>query len=129
MKNIISQILSFSISIIYLQSLYFKFTAHPDSIYIFTTLGVEPWGRLGLGTIELFTSILVFSPKTRIIGVTISFFIIIVALLSHLLIIGIEVHEDKGKLFFLALTIFVFSTIYLIIHRNRLIKLLAYFKK
>ena len=36
-------------AIVLLQTLYFKFTAHPDSVYIFTTLGIEPYGRIGSG--------------------------------------------------------------------------------
>jgi hypothetical protein len=31
----------------------FKFTGAPESIYIFTTVGAEPWGRYGSGAMEL----------------------------------------------------------------------------
>ena len=49
--------------------LYFKFTAHPDSVYIFSKLGVEPYGRIGLGIIELITSLLILYLRTKIIGI------------------------------------------------------------
>ena len=40
------------------QTLFFKFTAAPESVYIFSTLGVEPWGRIDSGIIELVASAL-----------------------------------------------------------------------
>lgn len=40
-------------AVILLQTLYFKFTAHPESVEIFTTLGMEPEGRILIGIAEL----------------------------------------------------------------------------
>jgi hypothetical protein len=35
-------------ALILLQTLFFKFTGAPESVYIFSTLGAEPWGRIAL---------------------------------------------------------------------------------
>jgi putative oxidoreductase len=49
--NIISWGLRIIAAVILLQTLYFKFTGHPESIALFTKLGMEPWGRIGTGFI------------------------------------------------------------------------------
>ena len=90
-KNIISWILRLIVAIILLQTLYFKFTAHPDSVHIFSALGVEPYGRIGLGIIELITVILILLPKTKIIGMVNSLGIIMGAIASHILVLGVNV--------------------------------------
>ena len=102
-KNAFSWLLRIVVAIILLQTLYFKFTAHPDSVFIFSRLGVEPWGRIGLGIIELFTAILILGPRTKFIGMALSFFIILGAVCSHALVIGFNIHGDGGGLFSLAL--------------------------
>jgi len=45
-----------------LQTLFFKFTAAPESVYIFTKVGLEPWGRIGSGVVELIAAIMLFVP-------------------------------------------------------------------
>ena len=35
------------------QTLFFKFTGAPESVYLFTALGAEPWGRIGSGVVDL----------------------------------------------------------------------------
>ncbi len=94
---------------ILLQTLYFKFTAHPDSVYIFETLGVGAPGRIGSGIAELIASLLILWPKTTYYGALLSLGIISGAILSHFTHLGIEVRGDGGTLFMLACTIFVGS--------------------
>src|SRR5574343_1991358 len=103
--NYISLALRLTVAIILLQTLFFKFTAHPDSVHIFTALGVEPWGRITLGIVELITAILVLFPKTQVLGMFFSIGIIIGAIASHLLVLGINVSNDGGKVFALALIV------------------------
>jgi len=55
-------------AIIMIQTLYFKFTASEESVYIFTTVGMEPWGRLGVGSLELVASILILMPSMVWLG-------------------------------------------------------------
>ena len=74
---------------ILLQTLYFKFTGQPESVELFTKLGVEPWGRIGTGVIELVASILILIPATTIIGAALAACVMVGALVSHLTVIGI----------------------------------------
>jgi len=128
-KNIISWALRLTVAIILLQTLYFKFTAHPDSVHIFSALGIEPWGRIGLGIVELITALLILIPKTKIIGMINSLGIIIGAVFSHLLVLGVTVGNDGGSLFTLAIIVFIASTLFLILHKTEVLILLKRLKK
>ena len=116
--TIISWLLRIAAAIILLQTLYFKFTGHPESVELFTKLGVEPWGRIGTGVIELITSILLLIPATAFIGAFLGVGLMAGAILSHLLVIGIESKGDGGQLFMLAIVVLVCCLVILIIHRN-----------
>lgn len=90
-----------------LQTLYFKFTAHPDSVYIFTTLGIEPYGRIGTGVLELCASILLFIPRIQWLGALMGLGLMGGAILSHVGKLGINVNNDHGQLFAMACIVFV----------------------
>ncbi|TAH27290.1 MAG: DoxX family protein [Cytophagales bacterium] len=128
-KNIISWALRITVAIILIQTLYFKFTAHPDSVYIFSLLGLEPWGRIALGIIELITALLILRSNTKIIGMATGLGIIIGAVFSHILVLGINVSNDGGGLFTLAIIVFIASSIFLLMHKNELISLIQKFIK
>jgi len=102
---------------ILLQTLFFKFTGAEESKYIFTTLGVEPWGRIGSGVVELVAAVLLLIPRTTTIGAVIALGTMSGAILSHFTILGIEVKNDRGLLFGLALAVFVVSLGILFLHR------------
>jgi uncharacterized membrane protein YphA (DoxX/SURF4 family) len=102
---------------ILLQTLFFKFTGAEESKYIFSTLGVEPWGRIGSGVVELVAAILLLVPRTTTLGALIALGTMSGAILSHLAFLGIEVKNDRGLLFGLALTVFVASLGVLYLHR------------
>jgi hypothetical protein len=102
-----------------LQTLYFKFTAHPQSVELFTKLGVEPWGRIGTGVMELITGILLLIPATAFIGCFLGLGIMSGAILSHLLVLGIESFGDGGTLFTLAIITFVCCLIGAILHLDQ----------
>ncbi len=94
-------------AIIMLQTLYFKFNAAPESVYIFTQLGMEPWGRIGVGIGELIAATLLLIPKTSVLGAILAVQLMAGALFFHFTKLGIEIQNDGGKLFILAcLTIF-----------------------
>lgn len=120
MKNIVLWVLKLTVAIILLQTLYFKFTAHPDSVHIFSALGVEPFGRIGLGIIELITAGLILYPRTSILGMVLSLGIIVGAIGSHLLVLGLEVEGDGGGLFSLALVVLVADLLYFAMQRLEL---------
>lgn len=112
---------------ILLQTLFFKFTGAEESVYIFSTVGrflhiagVEPWGRIGSGVIELVASVLLLAPSTASIGAIVAMGVMAGAIASHLVILGIEVMGDGGLLFGLALIVFVGSAIVLILRRSQI---------
>jgi uncharacterized membrane protein YphA (DoxX/SURF4 family) len=100
-----------------LQTLYFKFTASSESVYIFSTLGMEPYGRIGSGIVELIASILILYPRTTWIGASIGMGVMAGAIASHLFVLGIEVQNDGGTLFILALIIFICCS--LLVYKNK----------
>lgn len=124
-KKIISWIFSVLAALILLQTLFFKFSASPESVAIFSQLGVEPWGRVLTGILELIASILLLVPKTRPFGAITAVGLMAGALGAHIFVIGIESQGDGGYLFFLAITVFIAALIVLIIHRLQLQELIA----
>lgn len=92
-------------AIILLQTLYFKFGAQAESVYIFSKLGVEPWGRIGSGVVELIAAGLILYPRTNWIGAGLGLGVMAGAILSHLTVLGIDILGDGGYLFFLAVVV------------------------
>jgi uncharacterized membrane protein YphA (DoxX/SURF4 family) len=118
--NYVSWLLQLVVAIILLQTLFFKFTGAEESVYIFTTLGAEPWGRIGSGVIELIASVLLLLPRTVWLGALLSLGTISGAIASHLLFLGLVVKDDGGTLFGLALVVFVCSLVLLWMRRREL---------
>ncbi len=119
-QNRISWILQIVVAAILVQTLYFKFTGAPESVYIFSKLGLEPVGRIGSGIAELIAAILLLIPGTAAIGGVITMGVLAGAILSHLTKLGIEVQGDGGLLFGLAVTCFVGGAIIAWLHRREL---------
>ncbi len=107
-------------SAIMLQTLFFKFTSAPESIYIFETVGLEPFGRYASGVAELIASILLLMPRTTWLGALIGLGVISGAIMSHLTVLGIEVMGDGGTLFALAIVVFISCAILLFLHRKEI---------
>ena len=107
-KNIIF-VLRLIVAVILLQTLYYKFGGHEDSIYIFTTLGLEPYGRIGIGVMELIASILILLKRTSWAGALLTVGLMSGAIFSHLTQLGIEVKGDGGQLFYMAVGTWVLS--------------------
>jgi uncharacterized membrane protein YphA (DoxX/SURF4 family) len=120
--KLLSWILRLVAAAILLQTLFFKFTAAPESVYIFTTLGMEPWGRIGSGIAELIAAVLLLVPATRVYGALLALAVMAGAIGSHLTRLGIEVQGDGGLLFALALTVSICAASVLLIHRRELMK-------
>jgi hypothetical protein len=108
------------VAVILLQTLFFKFTGAAESVYIFSTLGVEPWGRIGSGIVELIAAILLLVPATVTVGAALALAVIVGAIFSHLTVLGIEVQGDGGLLFFLAVTVFIASAAILVLRRSEI---------
>ena len=118
--TVLSWVLRIMGAIILLQTLFFKFTAAPESVYIFTKVGAEPWGRIGSGVVELIAAILILTPRFTWLGSLLAMGVMAGAILSHLTVLGIEVQGDKGLLFALALIVLVCSTANLLLHRSEI---------
>lgn len=118
-------------AIILLQTLFFKFTAAPESVYIFTKLGtfvhgyvpfasistVEVWGRIGSGILELVAALLLLTPRFVWAGAILAMAATGGAIVSHLTFLGVAVQGDKGLLFLLAIVVFVTGSVALYLHR------------
>jgi len=102
---------------ILVQTLYFKFTGAPESVFIFKTMGVEPVGRILAGIVELIAATLLVIRRLSWLGALIGAGVLTGAVFSHMFILGIVVQNDGGLLFGLALTALCASMIVLILHR------------
>ncbi|MGZ5253295.1 MAG: DoxX family protein [Flavitalea sp.] len=110
-------------AIILLQTLYFKFTGAPESVYIFSTLGIEPWGRILTGVFELVAALLLLVRITTVIGAALAGGLMTGAILSHIFVLGIEVMNDGGLLFFYATLVLFCSVTILILKRDELFRI------
>jgi putative oxidoreductase len=111
MKKYILLAIKIMVAVILIQTLYFKFSGSAESVYIFEKLGIEPVGRIGSGITELLASILLFVDKTKFYAALTAAGTMFVAIISHLFVIGIEVMNDGGTLFILAVITFILSSI------------------
>lgn len=118
--NVLSWLLQLTAAGILLQTLFFKFTGAPESVYIFTTLGLEPWGRIGSGVVELVAAVLLLVPATATIGAIVAIGVMAGAIMSHLTQLGIEVQGDGGLLFGLALIVLTSCAAVLLIRRTEI---------
>lgn len=118
MKRHIRLVLRITVAVILIQTLRFKFTAHPDSVYIFEKVGLEPYGRIAIGILELIAGILLLIPKTILAGAIITLGVISGALFIHLTTLGIEINKDGGILFYTAVLTFILSAIILYLYRK-----------
>lgn len=108
-------------AVILLQTLFFKFTAAEESVYIFTQIGMEPWGRIGIGIMELIAALLILYPKTTPWGALLAIGLMAGAVFFHLTKLGVVVKNDGGQLFVYALVVLVSSAILVVIYRQPLL--------
>jgi len=113
-------ILRITVAFILIQTLRFKFTAHPDSVYIFTKVGFEPYGRIGIGVLELIAAILILIPKTIWAGALLTAGLISGAIILHLTQLGIEINNDGGLLFYTAVAVLILCSIILFNQRKKI---------
>lgn len=114
-------------AVILAQTLFFKFTGAPESRYIFSTLGIEPWGRIGTGVLELVAVGLLLYPKTPALGAVLAVGLMVGAIGAHLTRLGVEVQGDGGTLFGLAVAVLLTALVVLAIRRREIPVLGAWF--
>ena len=117
-SSIAPWILRIIAALIMLQTLYFKFSSSEESVYIFSQLGMEPWGRIGTGILELIASILILYPRTTFFGSLLAIGLMLGAIGAHFTKLGIVVKNDGGQLFIYALIVLISSIILAFICRN-----------
>ncbi len=120
-RNILIWILRLLAAVILLQTLYFKFTAHPQSVHLFTVLGMEPWGRIGIGILELIASLLILYPRTTGLGALLGLGLMAGAIYFHLTKLGI-VFDGDAVLFTYAAIVFVCCAILLFLYRKTVLR-------
>lgn len=108
-------------ALIMLQTLYFKFTAHPQSVHLFTILGMEPWGRIGTGVLELIASLLILYPRTTGYGAILGLGLMSGAIFFHLTKLGIKFDGDYG-LFTYAVLAFISCAVLVLFYRKDLLR-------
>lgn len=134
-QNVFAWLLQLAVAVILLQTLFFKFTGAEESVYIFSTVGrfigvagVEPWGRIGSGVVELIAAILLLVPATVSVGAVLTMAMMAGAITSHFVVLGFEVKGDGGLLFALALTAFIGSALVLVLRRAEIPVVGRYFQ-
>ena len=127
-RNILLWVLRLLAALILLQTLYFKFTAHPQSVRLFTILGMEPWGRIGTGILELIASALILYPRTTGYGAMLGLGLMAGALFFHLTKLGI-IFDGDAVLFSYALIVFVCCGILVFFYRKELLSRLPFLRK
>lgn len=111
-------------AIILLQTLYFKFSGSEESIYIFTTIGMEPWGRIGIGIFEMIAALLLLVNRTAWIGAALALGLMLGAIGMHLTKLGISVKDDGGYLFILATVVTLCSAYVLLKNKMKIMSVL-----
>src|SRR6059058_5048810 len=119
-ERILSWVCRIVAAAILAQTLFFKFTGAEESIYIFTKVGLEPWGRYGSGVAELIATILLLTPRFTWAGALLALGVISGALASHLTVLGVVVKDDGGLLFGLAVIVFATSATSAFLHRRQI---------
>lgn len=123
MTNFIYWVSRILAAIILLQTLYFKFSGSEESVYIFTKVGIEPWGRIGVGVLELIAAVLLLFNSTVWVGSVLSAGLMAGAIMMHLTMLGIVVKDDGGYLFALAAIVLVCNLFSLYINREKITSL------
>jgi uncharacterized membrane protein YphA (DoxX/SURF4 family) len=112
-------------AVILLQTLFFKFSGSAESVYIFTTVGMEPWGRYGTGVLELVAGIALLTTPWAWLGAGLALGLMVGAIGMHFTLLGIEVQGDGGQLFIYALLVAVCSGYVLLTDKARVIAFLS----
>jgi uncharacterized membrane protein YphA (DoxX/SURF4 family) len=124
LNNILLWMLRLIAAYILLQTLRFKFLGLPESVYIFTKVGMEPWGRIGSGVVELIAAILLLIPRSTAFGALFALGTMSGAIFFHLTTLGIDVQGDHGQLFYMAIITWLCSAILLFVNKAQILRLL-----
>jgi hypothetical protein len=116
-------------AVILAQTLYFKFTGADESVYIFSKIGMEPWGRIGVGVLELIAAVLLVFNITAWVGAALAAGLMGGAMVMHFTVLGVVVKNDGGQLFFYALIVFFCSGYILFVNKQKIIEMVKVLAK
>jgi hypothetical protein len=119
-ETVISWICRIIVVVILLHTLFFQFIGEPESLYVFTKVDMEPWGRCGIGILELIASILLVSSCHCWLGALLALGVMAGAIFSRLIVLGLVVQDDGGLLFGLAITVAICSLVTIVLHRRQI---------
>lgn len=119
-QKIASWVCSLVAAGIMIETLFFKFTAAPESVYIFSKMGTEPWWRWGQGIWELLASIGLLWPRLRWAGGILTTGAMAAAILSHFTWLGLVIQGDHGLLFGMACVTFICGFTVMMMHRDQI---------
>ena len=119
-QRLICWILALIAAGIMIETLFFKFTAAPESVFIFKKMGTEPWMRWVQGVWELLASIGLLLPRWRWAGAILTTGAMSAAILSHLTWLGYAVQGDHGLLFCMALVTFTCGVSIMWVYRHHI---------
>jgi len=94
-----------------------KFSGDAETIYIFTSIKMEPWGRIAVGILEAVACILILYSRTTGWGALLTLILMTGAIFFHLSILNTAVATDKGSLFYLSVIVWICSGILFMIYR------------
>jgi len=114
--NVISWIAQIITVVILGQAAFAKFTGYPETILIFTDIGMEPNGRILIGVVELIASLLMLRSSSALYGALLGLGTMGGAIAGHLTQIGWE--GDRGILGLQAIGVFCLCATILYIHRR-----------
>lgn len=116
--NIVSWIAQIIAVVIMGQSLFYKFTAHEESVAIFTDINMEPYGRILIGVLEVFACLLLLKRSSAHYGALLGFGIMGGAVIGHFTQIGFE--GARGQLGAMAFLVMICCAVILFIRRMEL---------
>ncbi len=119
-EHVVTWVCALIAAVIMIETLFFKFTAAPESVYIFKKMGTEPWMRWVQGMWELLASIGLLWPRLKWAGGVLTTGAMAAAILSHMTWLGYSVQGDHGLLFCMALVTFSCGVTVLWIHRHHI---------
>ncbi len=127
MKKIFIWIIRIIPALIMLQTLYFKFTAHPQSVKLFTILGMEPWGRIGTGVMELIASVLLLVNRTVLPGAVLGMGLMCGAIFFHITNKNVGINFDGDPVLFIYAVVTLLCCLLLVwINKNKIPGLLKF---
>lgn len=101
-----------------------KLTSHPNSIFVFTELGMEPTGRYIIGVIELIIAISLLTSRLAAAGAFLALGTMLGAIIAHISVLGANVLGDGGRHLLMLGTV-IGSAITIVIIRRRQIPLIG----